>query len=86
MSSEGGQLDPRTGYADWCYGLIDPPENGLVGRTWYWFDPERRLPAVDDDDLRALYPEIDGPTWRRLLDDAIGRAFRAEVTRTSSRR
>jgi hypothetical protein len=66
------QLDPRKAWVGFSYEEVIPGY-GCVGRTYYWYDPARRLPSVDDHEFRAEHPEIDDREWQRLFYEAFDR-------------
>jgi hypothetical protein len=70
-----GELNPRTASVGFFYGADgDYPDGEYnVGRIYYWYDPEGRLPTVDASDFRAQHPEIDDTTWARLFYEAFDR-------------
>jgi hypothetical protein len=79
---EDYKLDPRT--ADVHYEWEDFGQ-GTVGRVYYWFDPEGRAKAVDDDEFRARHPEYDDRTWQRLFYEAFDRGQTAFETSVKAR-
>jgi hypothetical protein len=66
------QLDPHTANVGFRYGAI-VLGHPCFGRIYYWYDPERRLPAVDDWDFRSQHPEISDLEWGRLFYEAFDR-------------
>jgi hypothetical protein len=66
------QLDPRTAYVGFRWGEIVPGDP-CIGRIYYWYDPKRRLPAVDDWDFRRQHPEIADREWQQLFYEAFDR-------------
>jgi hypothetical protein len=81
IDAEGGQLmsslDPRTAFVAFVHGDLGDQPGECVGRIYYWYDPERRVPAVDDQDFRAQHPEIDDESWDILFYEAFNRGERA---------
>jgi hypothetical protein len=69
------ELDPRTANVSFCYGVVagDPDCKCCTGRVYYLYDPERRLPAVDDWEFRVQHLEIDDATWSQLFYEAFDR-------------
>ena len=65
-------LDPRTAEVGFCWDYIVPGGN-CVGRVYYWYDTEETVPAMDDSDLRELYPGIPSDEWRQLRRAAFAR-------------
>ena len=63
-------LDPRTANVDFAW---DDLGDGCIGRVYYWYDPNRELPAIEDWDFRAMHPKISDPEWRRLFSEAAER-------------
>jgi hypothetical protein len=70
---EGEQgLDPRTAYVTFYWGEIVPGTE-CVGRIYYWYDREGRVPAINDWDFRPQHPEISDREWKRLFYEAFDR-------------
>jgi hypothetical protein len=70
-----GELDPRTANVSFVWGVVvgDPDGEHNIGRIYYWYDPQGRLPAVDDSDFRVQHPEIGDTAWARLFYEAFDR-------------
>jgi hypothetical protein len=76
--AEQSSLDPHTASVGFSYEAIgDYPDGDYnVGRSYYWYDPGRDQPAVDDYDFRRQHPEIDDREWQRLFYEAFDRGER----------
>jgi hypothetical protein len=85
--SEGGtmqppksELDPRYANVGFRYDEI-VPGYGCVGRVYYWYDPNLKLPAIDEHELRSQHPEIGDREWDRLFYEAFDRGEKEFVER-----
>src|SRR5262245_7361616 len=65
-------LDPRTANVGFQYVEVFPG-SGCIGRSYYWYDPAGRLPAIDAHEFREMHPEIDDDGWQRLFYEAFDR-------------
>jgi hypothetical protein len=73
---DSAQLDPRR--ANVGFLLLGEPSGTSAGtyREYYWYDPEWKVPAVYDDELRELHPEISDEEWQELFSEASVRGER----------
>jgi len=71
--NDGRRADPRTWKLSWCYGYTLAGYD-QIERVHYWYDPLQQLPAVDNYDLRQMFPEIPDAEWDRLMEEAWDRA------------
>jgi hypothetical protein len=80
-------IDPRTGQLIYTYEHFGGGGMECIGRRYYWTPSGRASePWVLDEDLRALYPEIDDEEWALLHYEAFDRgesAFQEELMRTA---
>ena len=76
--SESSSLDPYTAYVGFEFVPAGDYPDGdyCVGRNYYWYDPERKVPKIDDYDFRRQHLEIDDREWQRLVYEAFDRGER----------
>jgi len=72
MQPPKSDLDPRSANVNFHYGEIVPGD-GVYGRVYYWYDPDGRVPAIDEYEFRSQHPEISDREWERLFYDAFQR-------------
>ena len=60
------RLDPRTASVGFYWSDLTG-EDDYGERIFYWFDPNGKLPAVNNWELRKQHPEIDPQDWNLLF-------------------
>jgi hypothetical protein len=83
MRDVSRKLNPATASVFFSYEAFGDYPGGeyCLGRTYYWYDPEGRLPAVRDQEFRPKHPEISHADWVQLFLEAFDRGETAFVTK-----
>jgi hypothetical protein len=76
------ELDPHTasvGFLFEQFGVVSDGDDRetIMGRVYYWYEPEGTGPVVEDADLCAQHLEIPPEPWRQLFCAAFDRGQRA---------